>query len=401
MVPASGRNRPPLSQELTGEAFRFDFFQAVRLLERIAEEQAEADAAGRRYPVGQDYAPQQEIVFFRALESLAFPTGSISKIQTGGKVKNSSQQNVAQPPSAVPRNFEQPRAAVPHSGSTISPKAEFDARLEMVVNFLGLTGPNGVLPRHYTMLMIERVRQKDFALRDFLDMFNHRVVSLFYRAWEKYRFPLAYERAERNAADGREDLFTQCLYCLVGLGTGGLRGRMHFDDEAFLYYAGHFAHFPRSALSLEITLADYFALPVKVKQFQGQWLYLAREDQSSLPSARQARGRNCRLGLDVVVGQRVWDREGKFRVRLGPLDYAQFRGFTPAGDALGPFCQMIRAYAGPHFDFDVQPVLKAAAVPWCRLGGDGTDPARLGWNTWVRGREFDRDVSDAIFFLEG
>jgi type VI secretion system protein ImpH len=367
MVPASGRNRAALSDELLNDAYRFDFFQAVRLLERMAEERAEADPAARRRSVGMDFAPHQEIVFFRALASLAFPSGSISEIRSPGRSK-------AEPDSQRPP--------------------------ELIAAFLGLTGPNGVLPRHYTTLLIERVRQKDFALRDFLDAFNHRAISLFYRAWEKYRFPLAYERAGRNENAGGEDLFTQCLYSLVGLGTDGLRDRMDFDDEAFLYYAGHFAHFPRSAISLEIMLADYFALPVSVRQFQGQWLYLDAGDQSSLPSARARSGLNCRLGCDVVVGRRVWDREGRFRVRLGPLDYAEFRRFNPDGDALRSICQMVRAYVGPHLDFDVQPVLKAKEAPWCRLGGDGADPSRLGWNTWIRANEFQCDVSDAVFYKE-
>jgi type VI secretion system protein ImpH len=358
---------------LRSEAYRFDFFQAVRLLRRAAEEQAEGDRAEqdslrRRHPVGHDFAPKQEIVRFRVLPSLGFPSGAIREIH---------------PPA--------PRPADPADGGPP----------EMITSFMGLTGPNGVLPRHYTTLVIDRVRRKDFALRDFLDLFHHRVISLFYRAWEKYRFAIAYERAAGDEAGQREDLFTCCLYCLIGLGTAGLRGRMALDDETLLYYGGHFAHWPRCALSLEIMLGDYFELPAEVRQFQGQWLYLSRDDQSSLPTLQQPEGLNCRLGTDVVVGERVWDVEGKFRVRLGPLSYGQFRRFTPAGDALPRLGQMVRAYAGPQFDFDVQPVLKAAEVPWCRLGGDGADPARAGWNTWVRSREFDHDVEDAIFRWEG
>jgi type VI secretion system protein ImpH len=102
----------------------------------------------------------------------------------------------------------------------------------------------------------------------------------------------------------------------------------------------------------------------------------------------------------VVVGQRVWDVQSKFRVRLGPIGYRQFCRFMPSGDALRPICQMIRSYAGVQHDFDVQPVLRAEEVPWCWLGDRG-DPARLGWNTWVRSRTFEHDVDDAVFYLEG
>src|SRR5262249_36267283 len=131
--------------------------------------------------------------------------------------------------------------------------------LEMLVAFLGLTGPQGVLPQHYTALLLRRIREKDHALHDFLDLFNHRAVSLFYRAWEKYRLPFAYERSRLDGSE-EADACTRSLYCLVGLGTGSQRGRLAIDDEAFLFYSGHFAHHPRSASGLEGLLEDYFEL---------------------------------------------------------------------------------------------------------------------------------------------
>jgi type VI secretion system protein ImpH len=107
------------------------------------------------------------------------------------------------------------------------------------------------------------------------------------------------------------------------------------------------------------------------------------------------------LGASVVIGQRVWDVEGKFRVRLGPLDYAGFRRLMPSGDMLRPLCQIVRTYAGPQFEFDAQVVLRAAEVPCCRLGGDAADPSLLGWNTWVLSAAADHDAADAVFSWEG
>ena len=365
MAPPGRRDRAPLSREIRDEAYRFDFFQAVRVLERMADEESARDGAPQRFPVGHDNWPQEEVVRFRAAASHGFPTGSVVALDDSGPQQENT--TATGPPG-------------------------------MTVAFLGLTGPGGPLPQHYTSLLIDRIRSRDHALRDFLDAFNHRIVSLFYRAWEKYRFPVAYERAARAS---EEDPFTRCLYGLVGLGTPGLRGRLEFDDEAFLFYAGLISHCPRSADSLREMLADYFELRVEVLQFQGQWLYLSEDDQSSLPSPRHPAGLNMRLGTNVVVGERVWDVEGKFRLRLGPIGYDQFRRLTPAGDALRPLCQMIRSYVGVQFDFDVQPVLKGAEVPWCRLGGEDGDPSRLGWNTWIRSGELARDVSDAVFAQEG
>ena len=376
MAATGGRDRTSVADALRREAHRFDFFQAVRLLETMAQEAPE-ESGQRRAPVGQDHRPDAEVVRFRALPSLSFPTGSIAELRS--------------PEAAGPG---QPAPGQPGPGQPAPPP-------DMVVACLGLFGPSGPLPLHYTALVIQRSRERDYSLRDFLDLFNHRTISLFYRAWEKYRFPIGYERLQRARETAGEDLFTQCLYCLIGWGTGGLRGRLALDDEALLFYAGHFAHFPRSALALELILADYFELPVGMRQFRGQWLYLSAEDQARLPSGRPPPGSEKRLGDNLVVGQRVWDVQSKFRVRLGPLGYREFCRFMPSGDALPPLCQMVRSYAGPQWDFDVQPVLRGAEVPWCRLGGPAADGARLGWNTWIRSGALEYDVDDAVFSLEG
>ena len=360
MATAGGRAGGALSDELLREPYRFDFFQAVRLLERLLR----APARRPRHPAGRDRSADDDLVRFRSLPSLSFPASAVTAIR-------------------------RPAAAEPD---------EPPPPPEMSVAFLGLAGPQGVLPRHYTALLLERVRDKDYSLRDLLDLFNHRLVSLFYRAWQKYRLPFAYERAALDGP-GEVDACTQALYCLVGLGTRGLRGRLGVEDEAFVYYGGHFAHWPRSAVALEAVLADYFGVPVRAEQLHGQWLRLGPEDRSLMPGPECPEGRNCQLGMNVIAGERVWDVQSKFRLRVGPLTYAQFRSLMPNGDALRPLAQMARTYVGLEFDFDVQLVLRAAEVPWCRLG-PGEDAPHLGWNTWMRSGEFTRDVADAVFCVE-
>jgi type VI secretion system protein ImpH len=363
MAPTNGRESAGLSAELLRVPQRFDFFQAVRLLERLAHDAARADARRPCAAVGADEVPAREAVRFRALPSLSFPPAPVSKI-------------------------DWPAAGDGRDNGALRPA-------EMVVTFLGLTGPLGVLPPHYTALLLRRVRAKDFSLRDFLDLFHHRAASLFYRAWEKYRLPFTYERARRDGG-GDEDLATWCVYCLAGLGTDGLRGRLDVDDEAFLFYAGHFAHYPRSAVALEGILRDYFGLPIEVEQAHGQWLSLDEPDQSALPGPGQPLGLNCQMGINVIVGERVWDVQGKFRVRVGPLRYEQFRRFTPDGDGLRALCQLTRTYVGPEYDFDVQLILRRDQVPLFQVG-EVPDAARLGWNTWSGAQARAADVGDVIF----
>jgi type VI secretion system protein ImpH len=334
----------PLDDVLFEEGYRFDFFQAVRVLERLYPD---------RHPVGRDANPAEEAVRFRSHLSLSFPPSAIYEVtraQDGG------------------------------------------GPARMTVAFMGLTGLLGVLPRHYTELLLERMRRKDEGLRDFLDLFNHRLISLFYRAWEKYRFPIAYERAV-SKGEG-EDRFTSHLFDLIGLGTKGLRGRLEeVEDEPLLFYAGLLAQHPRSASALEGLLKDYFEVPVSVTQFIGQWLPLSEANRSRLGWGEV----NNALGVSAVAGSWVWDQQAKFRLQLGPLTFTEFCQFLPSADGFRTLAAITRFSAGEECDFDICLILKADEVPWCRLGGNSEPAARLGWSTWLKSREFTADAVDAIF----
>jgi type VI secretion system protein ImpH len=241
-------------------------------------------------------------------------------------------------------------------------------------------------------------------------LFDHRVVSLFYRAWEKYRFWAPYERGE--AFRREPDTFTNSVFSLIGLGSPNLRGRLRvaertgneeqpervlarIDDLGLLYYAGLFAQRPRSAIGLEAVLGDFFELPAAVRQFQGQWLLLDKSDQTCL-------GGHGSLGVDAVAGDRVFDVQTKFRVRLGPLKLRRFEEFlpdhspTPRRKSLFLLAQLVRLYVGPELDFDVQLVLDAAETPASKLGGAGFG-SRLGWNTWLLSQPRKIDAEDATF----
>ena len=391
MASASRRTRPSLIQKLQAEASRFEFVQAVRVLERSLAANGRAESAGsasrRRAPVGGDHHPANEVVQFRTVSSLRFPVGPIVRIE---------------PAKAAPTSDLQRDANAGDSGNSDQP------RLEMHVSFMGLTGPAGVLPQHYTVRLIRALRNRDLATRDFFDLFNHRLISLFYRAAEKHCFPLGFERTRfgRNgrAADtrsGAEDPVTAALYSLVGLGTSGVRDRMAIGDQSIVHYGGHYSRNSRSAVALELMLQDRFGVKARVLQFRGQWLMLDPADRSEMPSAKHPRGRNNQIGVSMIAGDRVWDVQSRFRVQLGPLNLKQFCRFTRMGDALAPMCAMIRLFVGQEFDFDIQPILKADQVPQSKLGGDAEDSAgaRLGWTTWIGSQTRRDDFDGAAFYV--
>ena len=348
---------------LVREPFRFDFFQAVRLIALAASTTDSGEPASpQEFLVDGD--PYEHHIRFRAHVGHAFPPTAIS----GFDVETSTDLEAGR---------------TPHS--------------EMTVAFLGLAGPGGVLPGHAVQLVLDRIRTKDFSLRDFWDLFNHRLIAQFYLAWEKCHFYVGYEKARRETARP-EDAFTQSLYSLVGLGTSGLRGRQTVPDEVLLYYAGHFAHRPRSATALEQILADHFGVPTEIHQFQGQWMNLRPADQTRFTSDPLGRGNN-QLGVATIAGRRVWGIENKFRVRLGVLSYAQFCAYMPSGDTHVALGELVRSFVGPAIDFDLQLVLDRHEVPPCQMMTEGG--VRLGWNTWMFNGRATHEVDDAEFGCDG
>ena len=328
-----------VGEKLQREPYSFDFFQAVRLLERFLPE---------RTPVGQFAHPNTEVARFAVNPSLAFPASQIQALE------------------------------LPDNGP-----------VSMTLNFMGLTGPQGVLPNPYTSLLIERLRAADSSPRDFLDIFNHRIISLFYRAWRKHRFDVAYEQGER-------ELFSRHLLSLLGLGTAGLRDRQALPDDTLIYYAGLLAQRPRSATALQQILADYFQVPVAIEQFAGAWYRLDPETQCRLSEANSESGE---LGFGVVVGDEVWNQQSKVRVVLGPLSLDRYVDFLPDGQAWEPLRAWVKFFSNDEWDFEVKLILEREQVPACTLGAEGASGPQLGWVSWVKSAEFRRDPDDTVLSL--
>ena len=348
MGPASGTQNASLDvpahlakvwAALEANAGEFDFFQAVRLLQLCQPHRDSLAGSG---------GPNREPVRFCANNEFEFPPAQIEDLDL----------------KATPTR--------------------------MKVNFMGLTGTNGALPFCYTELVADRGRQGDTALRDFLDLFNHRAVALFYSAWERYRFDVAFER---DAADR----LSQYLFALLGMSTAGLRDRQAVPDHALLFYTGLLGLQARSAQALESILADYFEIPVRVTDFVGGWQMLRPADRSAVDDTSTT----SQLGVSAVVGDAVWDEQSRVRLTLGPLSRGRYQEFLPEGRSWKPLRSLVSFFCGPEVEVEVQLCLKREDVPGCELPGPDGASIQLGWTSWIKSKpNFDRDPGDTILRLQ-
>lgn len=349
-----GRGSPPsrqpfrdgggaLEEDLREDPRSFGFFQAVRLLQRLRP---------GRDPVGKFARPGEEVVRFSVNPSLAFAAGEIQELWLDDE----------------------------------------DGPGEMEVNFLGLVGNQGVLPSQYSSLVMEESREAERPLTDFLNLFQHRLLSLFYAAWERARFYVPFER-------GEPDRVSRHLLDLIGLGHERLRDRMPVRDEAFLFYCGLLGMRQRSAVALRQILEDYFQVPVEIEQFVGGWYGLSERARCRVDDEAPPDGAG--LGEGTVVGDEIWDPQARVRIRVGPLSRERYDEFLPGESAHEALRTLARFFADGQYDFEVQLVLAREEVPGIVLG-DETEQDQappLGWCTWIRTEAFDRDADETTLTL--
>jgi type VI secretion system protein ImpH len=310
-----------LIARLRAEPHRFRFVQAVRLL---------ALAEGR--------GPLPRRLRFRTPASLAFPASEI--------------------------------LGLAGSGGT----------LELAVAFLGLTGPAGALPAHYTELLMERRDlHRDGAAHAFLDLFSHRALALFYAAWRKYRFPLALEQGEEGGLPA-------WLLAVAGLGPG-VAGKAL--ERLIAGHAGTLARRPLPAAALQALAAACCGARAVLEPFQGQWLPVTPGCQARL---------GVSLGQAPCLGPRLWDRQTRIGLRIGPLQPDAFQDLLPGRPGGAALAALARACLGHALGCDLVLVLAAGTAPAPRLGGRGPGP-RLGIDLWLARGPLERDTDDTRFRL--
>lgn len=239
---------------------------------------------------------------------------------------------------------------------------------ELVVSCLGLYGTVSPLPNFYCEDILWEEPDNP-SVRDFLDIFHHRLLSLLYRSWKKYRYYVEFQ-------PGGGDKFSRQCLSLIGLNNLNPPRNGGIPAINLLRYAGMLTLRTCSADALESILKDYFATPeIRITQCVERWCPVPPEQRNSLGQ------QNCRLGEDLAVGERVYTRSGRFRIDIGPLNYADFTGFLPDGANLKSLKQLIRTFLRDRLEPDLELWLHAGEVPPLRLSADS--PARLGWTSWL------------------
>lgn len=355
-----GSSADALMQRLRDDPYQFDFYSAVRRLQCARPDLPE---------VGRSRRVSEDAVRFGQEPSTSFATSTL------GGLKHT-------PGAAAPRLF---------------------------VNFMGLLGPNGALPIHLADYARQRERNhKDPTFARFLDVFNHRMVSLFFRAWALNQPPVLYERTP----EGEHDPFSIQIASMFGLGQGSLRDRDAVPDESKLYFSGRLACQSPHPEGLLAIMREYYKVPAMMEEFSGRWAMLPDQYQCRLGKSRESSslggsGEGGGGGM-CAMGSRFWDCQGQFRIVIGPMSLSDYKRFLPMdkvkgssstpddGRSMRRLQAWVLNYLGFEYSYQVQLVLAKGEAPACKMTRDPATGVRLGWTTWLGRAAAERECKDLV-----
>ncbi len=355
------RRDPGVIDALLDEPYRFEFFQAVRVLELWLLQQ-------QRGARGGDVVARH--LRFRNSPSLGFPASEIAAARAFDR-------------EGLPLDDPQLRRAAVAAGDV--------AQVDLVPAFFGLLGTQGALPLHYTEALSTRQgTRRDEGATAFFDLFADRAAALFYGAWKKYRLPF------RHQTD-RDHHYLPLLLSLAGIGHPALRDRLRsgggvVHDESIAHYAAAARHRPVSASFLRQVLSDYFGVALRIEQFVGRWFTVPPEHRTRLGDP------GALLGVSTHAGDRIWQRDLRMRIWIGPLRKHQFADFLPGGEHARALEKMLTLFAGVSFEYEVRLILAREDVQGSALGG-ATGGARLGWDSFLCTEAPAADRDDATYEL--
>lgn len=322
MGPENRREDSPVIRELVNQGRMYSFYQVVHLLQSIG---------GRAADVGELGPAAEERVRFQSNASLGFPASDVENIET------------------------------------LAGSSEGDVHFLVTVNQLGLYGPASPMPSHYTEEVLSEDPEES-TLRAFLDLFDHRLVSFLYRCWRKYRYYIQYE-------PGASDSFSQWLFAFVGLLHPSTREEEDVEWVRLICYTGLLGMRARSAFTLRSIIYYYFVgVPARIEQAVPDWVWIEEPQWNQLGWANSTPGQDC------ILGSRIRDLTGKFRVHLGPLDWETFVTFLPDGHNHSVLKRLVSLVVSDRLNYDIALHLSPSDVPPFELSSKSL--CRLGWSTW-------------------
>jgi type VI secretion system protein ImpH len=303
-------------RNLEAEPWRFDFFDVLRHLERVHNDRPRiSDSASRR----------DEFVLIGHEPYLEFPASNLARVEQGD-----------------------------------------NKPLKIFVKFLGLLGPQGPLPLALTEEVFHYTLANDDAFPRFADIFNHRFIQLFFRAWADAR-PIA----QHDRPDA--DRFIAYIGSHIGLGSKPYLGLDTVPDPAKVGLAGLLSAQARCPSRLARAIGGLFNVEAEVEEFVGTRLVLEDAELTILGA------RYSVLGGDALLGRSLFSVQDKIRVRIFTRSLGEYIRFLPTGDLCEPLADLVFFYNGEQLDWDTELAIPARSVQPIKLGQFG----QLGWTSWM------------------
>lgn len=314
------RTAPTLATKLVQAPHKFEFDQAFRILEGLHPENE---------TFGHAEDPRIDPLFVRTNLSAETPASDIKSIK------------------AVNDNWD---------------------RFEVTMNIMGLVGHHGPLPQPFSNILYDQERNQDNAPRDFIDIFNTRIASQWFRVHTKFR---------QGLSSVSPDLSTvgRAIINLAGLESKHLRDKLSIPDYALIGYAPLFWQRPRSLVGLRQILNHYFGLNTKLTPMAGGWHKTPNYQHTHIS------GPYNKLGQDAYLGKQVWLQNSGFRVNLGELDWSQYCNFLPPNNGYNALADLIKFYCGFQYRIIFVMQIRVDKVPGTRLNRGYA----LGQTTWLKG----------------